>query len=305
VESPTYLAALQSLNAYEATFLAVPSDDNGMIPDVVADLASSPTMIYSLPNFQNPRGVTLSKERRIRLVDVARRRGSAILEDDPYHDLRFSGEHLPRLITLDAACDGRTAYAGNVVSLRSFSKILAPGLRVGWVVAAPEVIGQLTRAKQGTDLHTSTFDQMIAYEMLQSGFLEEHTRAIVQTYRHRRDVMLRALQEHFPEDVRWTQPEGGMFLWIVLPKSVDAADLLQAAMQEKVAFVPGHDFHPDGTGHNTLRLNFSNSTPERIQDGICRLRLAFDSLIESMNEGGPAMSHAFSHRNSEHVVEVG
>jgi 2-aminoadipate transaminase len=278
VESPTYLAALQSWKAYEAEFVPVPSDDGGMDIDAVADLGAQPTLVYSLPNFQNPRGVTLALERRYRLVEIARRRDIAILEDDPYHDVRFAGDHLPRLIELDAAFDGEDVYTGNVISLGSFSKILAPGLRVGWVVAAPDVIGQLTRAKQGADLHTSTLNQMIAYEMLQSCFLREHTKAIIHTYRRRRDVMLGALQEHFPDGVRWTHPDGGLFLWVVLPEEIDAAELLRAAMEQKVAFVPGHAFHPDGTGHNTLRLNFSNSDPDRIRDGIRRLRQALDSV---------------------------
>lgn len=291
VESPTYLAALQAWHAYEAAFLAVPSDDHGMDVDALEALDSRPALIYSLPNFQNPRGVTLSAERRERLVRIARRQRSAVLEDDPYHDLRFSGDHLPRLIELDAALDRSAPYSGNVISLGSFSKILAPGLRVGWVVAAPEVIGQLTRAKQGTDLHTSTLDQMIAYEMLRSGYLLEHTKVLVQTYRQRRDVMLDALQEHFPKGVQWTRPEGGMFLWAVLPEPLDAAALLRAAMEEKVAFVPGVGFHPDGAGCNTLRLNFSNATPDSIREGIRRLRRALDALAHYAGEDRWTMSH--------------
>ncbi|HEX6506447.1 MAG TPA: PLP-dependent aminotransferase family protein [Chloroflexota bacterium] len=279
VESPTYLAALQAWNAYEAEFVAVPSDDSGMNVDAVEALGSQPAMIYALPNFQNPRGITLAMERRHHLVDVARRHGIAILEDDPYHDLRFSGEHLPRLVALDAARDDGVTYAGNVISLGTFSKILAPGLRVGWVLAPREVIEQLTQAKQGADLHTSMLDQMIAYEMLESGYLREHTKVLVQTYRHRRDVMLEALEEHFPAGVRWTRPEGGMFLWVEFPEAVDVVELLRAAREEKVAFVPGHGFHCDRNDCSTLRLNFSNSSPERIRDGISRLRGAFDSLL--------------------------
>lgn len=290
VESPTYLAALQAWHAYEATFLAVPSDDRGMDVDALDALDSRPAMIYSLPNFQNPRGVTLTRERRDRLVRSARRQGSAILEDDPYHDLRFSGDHLPRLIALDAALDGSAPYSGNVIALGTFSKILAPGLRVGWVVAAPEVIGQLARAKQGTDLHTSTLDQMVSYEVLRSGYLRGHTAALVHAYRRRRDAMLDALQEHFPVGARWTHPEGGMFLWVVLPEPLDAADLLRAAMEEKVAFVPGVGFHPDGAGCNTLRLNFSNAAPDRIREGIRRLRRALDALARVGGEDGQVRS---------------
>lgn len=293
VESPTYLAMLQAWNAYDAEFVAVPSDDSGMNVDATTPLGSPPAIIYAVPNFQNPRGTTLSLERRSHLVDGARQRGIALVEDDPYHDLRFSGEHLPRLVALDAAGERDATYSGNVISLGTFSKILAPGLRVGWVLAAPEVIHQLTQAKQGVDLHTSMLDQMIAYEMARSGYLRDHARAIVQTYRHRRDVMLEALQERFLTGVRWTRPEGGMFLWVVLPETLDASQLLEVAMEEKVAFVPGAGFHCDGAGRNTLRLNFSNSSPERIREGISRLRRAFDFLLCSCREdgqyGSPAM----------------
>lgn len=292
VESPTYLAALQSWSAYEAEFLAAPADDGGMDVEALERMLgnSLPTMIYCLPNFQNPRGVTMNRARREALVDLSRRHGIPIVEDDPYGDLRFEGEHLPTLIACDAAQDGGDRYEGNVVSLGTFSKILSPGMRIGWVVAAPEVIAHLTQAKQGTDLHTSTLDQMIAYEMLRSGYLQKHTPLIVQTYRQRRDVMLESLAEHFPQGVRWTHPEGGMFLWVELPPSVDATALLAAAMEEEVAFVPGRGFHPDGAGHNTLRLNFSNSSPDRIREGIRRLRRALDAVTHSVDLEEPAPS---------------
>ncbi|MDQ2742082.1 MAG: PLP-dependent aminotransferase family protein, partial [Chloroflexota bacterium] len=169
-------------------------------------------------------------------------------------------------------------YHGNIISLSTFSKILAPGLRVGWVVAAPEVIAHLTQAKQGTDLHTSTLDQMIAYEMLRSGYLEDHQQLIVRTYHERRDVMLASLTEHFPSEARWIRPEGGMFLWVELPDAIDASDLLREAMKQQVAFVPGQGFHVDGSGHNTLRLNFSNSASAQIREGIARLARALEMV---------------------------
>lgn len=273
VESPTYLAALQAWNAYQADFVGVASDDCGMDVDhLEIVMRRHPKLVYCLPNFQNPSGVTLSAGRRERLVEVCRRHGAAVLEDDPYRDLRFEGVHCSRLIDLDSALQpAGDAYQGNVVSLGTFSKILAPGLRVGWVIAAPEVISQLTRAKQGTDLHTSTLNQMIAYEMLRSGFLKSHTDVIVATYRERRDVMLKALAQYFPADARWTSPQGGMFLWVELPGSVDASELLERAMEQRVAFVPGQGFHVDGKGHNAMRLNFSNSTPAQIREGIHRI----------------------------------
>jgi 2-aminoadipate transaminase len=273
VESPTYLAALQAWNAYEADFVGVASGRHGMDLDQLETVMyRHPKLIYCQPNFQNPRGVTLSLERRERLVELSLQHGTPVVEDDPYLELRFEGDHLPGLVALESARQPNgEQYHGNIISLGTFSKILAPGLRVGWVVASPEVIAQLTQAKQGTDLHTSTFDQMIAYEMLRSGFLESHKQVIVETYRHRRDAMMDALARSFPRGTRWTHPEGGMFLWVELPESIDAADLLPRAMERQVAFVPGRGFHVDGTGHNTMRLNFSNSTPEQIREGIGRL----------------------------------
>lgn len=280
VESPTYLAALQAWNAYEASFIGVPSDQVGMDVALLEEIAPrQPKLLYCQPNFQNPTGVTLSRERRESLVDISVRHGLPILEDDPYRQLRFEGRHLPRLLALESARQGNQGeYHGNIISLSSFSKILAPGLRVGWVVAAPEVIAQLTQAKQGTDLHTSTLDQMIAYEMLGTGYLEDHQQLIVRTYRERRNVMLASLAEHFPPEARWTRPEGGMFLWVELPEAIDASELLREAMKQQVAFVPGHGFHVDGSGHNTLRLNFSNSTPAQIREGAARLARALESV---------------------------
>ncbi len=286
VESPTYLAALQAWNAYEASYIGVPSDQDGMDVELLEEIASrQPKLLYCQPNFQNPTGVTLSRERRERLVDISGRHGLPVLEDDPYRQLRFEGRHLPRLIGLESARQGNHGeYRGNIISLSTFSKILAPGLRVGWVVAAPEVIAQLTQAKQGTDLHTSTLDQMIAYEMLRTGYLEDHQQLIVRTYRERRDVMLASLAEHFPPEARWTRPEGGMFVWVELPGAIDASELLREAMKQQVAFVPGQGFHVDGSGRNTLRLNFSNSTPAQIHEGVDRLAQALD-LVQRGLEG--------------------
>jgi 2-aminoadipate transaminase len=276
VESPTYLAALQAWNAYEAEFVGVASDECGMDVDgLERTVERSPVMIYCQPNFQNPSGVTLTPERRMRLVEFSHHHRIPVIEDDPYHELRFEGDHLPGLMALEATQGpAREQYHGNIISLGTFSKVLAPGLRVGWVVAAAPVISRLTLAKQGTDLHTSTFDQMIAYELLRSGFLEGHKQTIVRTYRERRDAMLDALSDCFPRGARWTRPAGGMFLWVELPQSVDTAALLLRAMEQQVAFVPGAAFHVDGAGHNTMRLNFSNSSPEQIRDGISRLAQA-------------------------------
>ena len=281
VEKPTYLGALQAWNAYQPRYLSVPLDDEGMqIPALEQALKAKPKFIYALPNFHNPAGVTLSLERRGQLVALAEEHGIPIVEDDPYGQLRYEGEHLPSLVTLDAGRHaGGQGYAGNVIYLSTFSKTLAPGLRLGWVVAPVNVIQQLTRAKQGADLHTSTFVQLVAYETARGGFLDEHVRQIRQLYKQRRDAMLAALERHFPKGVRWTHPAGGLFLWVTLPEGTDTAELLQVAIKEDVAFVPGYAFFADGSGKNTMRLNFSYSPPQIIEEGIRRLGRALDHAL--------------------------
>jgi 2-aminoadipate transaminase len=293
VESPTYLATLQAWRAYEARFLGVRSDDHGIQTEHLEELLEQrPKLVYCVPNFQNPSGVTLSVDRRRQLADISLRHGLPIVEDDPYRDVRFEGNHLPRLLEVEAKdrSDSRETYRGNVISLGTFSKILSPGLRVGWVIAAPQVIGQLVQAKQGTDLHTASFNQMIAYEMMRSGFLDRHLPIIVDTYRERRDVMIAALAEHFPEGTTWTRPEGGMFLWVTLPDDIDAEELLRDAIKREVAFVPGRPFHVDGSGANTMRLNFSNSTPGQIRDGIGRLGEVISGYLELRGARSSAVS---------------
>ncbi len=272
VESPTYLGALQAWNAYGPEYVTVPSDERGMVVEAAeAALDRKPKLIYLVPNFNNPTGATLALERRRRLVELAAQRGVPIVEDDPYNALRFEGEPLPPLLSFAAQRTGDGLYHGGVIYLSTFSKILAPGLRLAWVVAEPEVIALLTRGKQGADLHTSTLNQMIAHEVAREGFLDEHIHLIRRTYRERRDVMLEAMAQHFPPAARWNRPEGGMFLWCRLAEGVDATERLQAAVSKKVAFVPGASFHPNGGGENTLRLNFSNASPDNIREGIRRL----------------------------------
>jgi 2-aminoadipate transaminase len=274
VESPTYLGAIQAWNAYGAEYVTVPMDKNGMNIDYLEEaLRSGPKFIYVLPNFQNPTGVTLSLERRQKLVELADRYGVPIIEDDPYGQLRYEGEHLPSVVVLDDQYRGNNGgyYHGNVIYLSTFSKILSPGIRLGWVIAPPEVIRKLVQAKQGTDLHTATFNQMVAHEVSRGGFLDQHIKVIRRVYKERRDVMLAAMDRHFPSEVDWTQPAGGLFLWGILPEYLNAADVLKDAVEQKVAFVPGAPFHPNGGGHNTMRINFSNASPEKIQEGIARL----------------------------------
>jgi len=280
-ESPTYLGALQAWNAYGAQYISVPSDENGMIVDELEKaLRVGPKFIYVLPNFQNPAGSTLNLERRKRLVELADRYGVPIIEDDPYGQLRYEGEHLPAVVTLDSQFRGDDGtYTGNVIYLSTFSKILAPGIRLAWVVAPQQVIRKLVMAKQAADLHTATFNQMVAFEVGKHGFLDEHVKFIRATYKERRDIMLETMDEVFPSEVRWTHPQGGMFLWGILPKGMDAAEVLKVAIEKKVAFVPGGSFHPNGGGENTMRLNFSFSSPEIIREGITRLGLLLRELV--------------------------
>ncbi len=274
VESPTYLGALQAWSAYGAEYVTVPMDEYGMVTDALEEaLRSGPKFIYVLPNFQNPTGVTLSLERRKRLIELADHYGVPIVEDDPYGQLRYEGEHLPSVVMLDDQYRGnnQAGYHGNVIYLSTFSKILAPGIRLAWVIAPEVVIRKLVLAKQGADLHTATFNQMVAYEVSRGGFLDEHIQLIRNVYRERRDVMLAAMDTYFPPEVEWTHPEGGLFLWGTLPEHLDSAEVLQDAIAKKVAFVPGKPFFPKEGGHNTMRINFSNATPEKIREGIARL----------------------------------
>jgi 2-aminoadipate transaminase len=273
VESPTYLGALQAWNAYGAQYIAVPSDENGMDVDKLEEaLRIGPKFIYVLPNFQNPSGTTLSLERRKKLVELADRYGVPIVEDDPYGQLRFEGEHLPSLVWLDSQFRGDNGcYTGNVIYLSTFSKLLAPGIRLAWVIAPEQVIRKLVQTKQAADLNTAAFNQMVAYEVGKGGFLDEHVKTIRQVYKERRDVMLEAMEELFPTNVRWTRPKGGMFLWGILPENMDASEVLKKAIERKVAFVPGASFHPNGSGANTMRINFSYSNPKNIREGVARL----------------------------------
>jgi 2-aminoadipate transaminase len=273
VESPTYLGAMQAWNIYGAEYVTVPSDENGIVTsELEAALRAGPKFIYVLPNFQNPTGVTIPLERRQQLVELADRYGVPIIEDDPYGQLRFEGSHLPPIVVLDEKLHPQNGhYTGNVIYLSTFSKTLAPGIRLAWVIAPPEVIRKMVMAKQGADLHTATFNQMVAYEVARGGFLDNHVRHICQVYHERRDVMLDALEEHMPEGVRWTHPNGGLFLWVTLPENMRTVEMFKDAVKEKVAYVPGESFYPYGGGHNTMRLNFSYASPEKINEGIARL----------------------------------
>jgi len=282
VEEPTYLGALQAWNAYGAEYVTVPMDEDGMMTEALESaLRSGPKFIYVLPNFQNPTGVTLSFERRIKLIELADRYGVPIIEDDPYGQLRYEGEHIKSVVTLDNEFreNGEAGYRGNVIYLSTFSKTLAPGLRLAWVVAPPEVIRKLVQAKQGADLHTSTFTQMVAYEVAHGGFLDRHIWLIRRVYGERRNLMLEAMDEFFPSEVTWTRPQGGLFLWGMMPERLNSAEVLERAIEQNVAFVPGAPFYALGGGGNTMRINFSYASPEKMLIGIERLGKVLHQMV--------------------------
>jgi 2-aminoadipate transaminase len=274
---PTYLGAIQAWNVYEPKYLTVPLDEDGMrIDELERVLKANPSakFIYVLPNFHNPAGTTLPLDRRYRLVELAAKHKAFIIEDDPYGELRFEGEDIIPICAL---------HKENIIYLSTFSKTLAPGLRLGWIVAPEAVIAKLVQAKQGADLHTSSLVQYLIYDICQRGLIRAHVRKIREAYRARRDAMLQSMEEHFPEGVTWTRPEGGLFLWVRMPDCLDATKLLEVAIEEKVAFVPGHAFYPGGEdGHCCMRLNFSYSAPEIIEEGIRRLGRAIKRQLEEV-----------------------
>ena len=286
VEAPTYLGALQAFNVYGAEYVSVPIDNDGLCTEQLEEaLRAGPKFMYVLPNFQNPGGVTLSEGRRHQLLLLADKYGCPIIEDDPYGQLRYEGAHLPPLVVVDRENlrrdDGYTL--GNVIYLSTFSKTLAPGLRLAWIVAPVEVISKLVQLKQGADLHTATFNQMVAYEVARNGFLGQHVKLIRQVYKERRDAMLAALNEYFPSEVSWTRPQGGLFLWVTLPEGMDSHKLFEAAIAENVAFVPGDSFYftDDAEARRHFRLNFSYSKPEVIREGVRRLAIAVRSQMQT------------------------
>src|ERR1039458_9730961 len=284
VESPTYLGALQAFDLMGAEYVTVPIDGQGLQTRLLEGaLRSGPKFMYVLPNFQNPGGVTLSEDRRTQLVWLSDKYGIPIIEDDPYGQLRYEGEHIPPLVVLDRTnlLRDNGYLLGNVIYLSTFSKVLAPGLRLGWIVAPPDVITHLVQLKQSTDLHTSSFTQMVAYEVARDGFMEEHVKLIRRVYKERRDAMLGALHDYFPPEVSWTRPHGGLFLWVTLPPGIDTMKLLDTALRQDVEFVPGEPFFPSGqeTGSH-MRLNFSNARPEQIREGVRRLSIAVAHELE-------------------------
>ena len=280
-ENPSYLGALQAFRLHEARFAAVDMDEDGAtVESLKTALALDPKFAYLLPTFQNPTGRSMSTARRLAVAAVIGEAGVPVVEDDPYGALYFGTAPGPSLRSLQPQL---------TISLGTFSKTLAPGLRLGWVVGPPSVIARLSQLKQSADLHTSTLSQHVALEVLRSGAMPAHLALLRSVYAERCQAMLSAIALHFPAAARFTRPTGGMFVWVELPKGVDAARLLPRAIEEeKVAFVPGEPFHPNGGGENTLRLNFTHSRPEVILDAIGRLGRMFDRALAGTLETAPA-----------------
>ncbi len=279
VEEPTYLGALQAWRPYAPHFISLPMDDDGLDVAALERVLQSgvqPRFLYLVSCFQNPTGITPSPERKRALLEVAARYGLPIVEDDPYGELYYEGTRPPILAAMDVEMHGELRQ---VVYLSTFSKLLAPGLRVGWAVVPEELVDKLVNIKQGLDLHTSSFAQSIAYEACRDGLLARHVPTIRATYHRRRDAMLDALARHMPQGVTWTHPSGGMFIWLTLPAHLDTTTLLEASLGQKVAFVPGAPFYANGGGATTMRLNFSHTGPERIEEGLARLGQAIQALL--------------------------
>jgi DNA-binding transcriptional MocR family regulator len=265
VEAPAYVGALTAFAAYQPSFLAIDLDDEGMVVEQLEDAlvhGERPKFVYTVPNFGNPAGVTMSLPRRERLVALCREAGVPIVEDNPYGMLRFEGEPLPTLRSLDPQ---------NVLYLGTVSKVFSPGVRVGWALAEPSVIQRLVLAKEAADLCGSSFTMLVTERYLSGGRWRANLTEMVDRYRLRRDVMLEALGEHFPAHARWTHPAGGFFVWVTLPGWIDAQAMLAAAVERLVAYVPGTAFYADGRGRNQMRLAFCYPTEDRIREGIARL----------------------------------
>ena len=267
-ENPTYVGALQAFNYYRSRYVTIEMDNEGMLVDRIADKIKqyNPKLIYTISNFQNPTGRTMSASRRIQLAEIASVYDIPVVDDNPYGDVRFEGETLSTLKALGGE---------GVIALRTFSKIVAPGLRIGWMNGPKTIIDQFEKVKQCADLHTSTFNQYLIYEFMAQGLLEPHIVKIKADYLNKRNVMLKAMEENFPEEVTWTHPQGGLFLWVTLPTHMSATELFPKAIDLNVAYVPGQPFFPHAEGDNTLRLNYSFSTPDEIEEGIKRLAKLF------------------------------
>ncbi len=264
IERPGYLGAIQAFSLYEPVFHPVTLNEEGPDPAMLRDACrhNNIRFFYGVPNSQNPSGITYSEERRKEIAGVLKQTDTLYIEDDAYGELNFSGRSLPSL---------RKYLPEQTIITGSFSKILAPGMRLGWIVAPPEIMEQIVIAKQASDLHSNYLSQRIAYEYLQQGTIETHISKIQEAYKNQCECMLNIMKETFPSSVTYTRPHGGMFVWVTLPEGCSSLDVFDAALKEQVAVLPGTPFYVDGGGKNTMRLNFSNSTDQKIITGIQRL----------------------------------
>ncbi|MBP2044829.1 PLP-dependent aminotransferase family protein [Methanobacterium aggregans] len=271
VEHPTYLAAIQAFGMYEPKFHSVKLMEDG--PDTVAleNLLKKekPKLFYCVPNFQNPTGISYSEDKRREVAGILRESGTVLVEDNPYGEIRFMGKDLPPI----------KKFLPDSVLLGSFSKVVAPGIRLGWVAAGEEVMDKLVTAKQASDLHSNYLAQRIVHGFLTQYDVEKHLDKIRTMYRRQRDLMVNSIEKYFPDGVTCTKPEGGMFLWVTLPEGVSSMELFDLAIKENVAFVPGKAFYAEDPEINTMRLNFSNSNEEKIVEGIKRLANALEKIL--------------------------
>lgn len=272
IEEPGYLGAIQAFSVYRADFNPVPLSKDGIDLERLSNVMvrKSPKMFYTVPNFQNPSGVTWPEENRRATADIIKDTATLLIEDDPYGELRFEGSHKESFKKL---------LPQNTIQLGSFSKIIAPGLRLGWITAPDTIMDKLIVAKQASDLHSNHLAQRIIYQYLTDNNLDKHIENIVRVYDRQRHAMVRCIQEYLPAEVAHTNPEGGMFLWLMLPRGISSMQLFDLAIQEKVAFVPGNPFYVDGRETETLRLNFSCMDEETIEQGIIRLGKSLKKLI--------------------------
>ena len=282
IEAPAYVGGLSAFSAYQPRYLQVPLDDDGMVVEALEEAlihGERPKFVYTVPNFHNPAGVTMSYERRVRLVALCREAGIPILEDNPYGMLRFEGEAVPSLRSLDP---------DNVVYLGTVSKIFAPGMRIGWILGGPGLVQRAILAKEAASLCASHFTQLVTEEYFKLADFREGVAQFVDVYRARRDAMLHALGERFPAEATWTRPAGGFYVWVTVPEPFDTSDMLAAAVERRVAYVPGTAFYPDGSGRNRMRLAFCYAPERDIDEGVRRLAdlLAHEAeLYRSLSSG--------------------
>lgn len=272
IEEPGYLGAIQCLSVFSKKFIPITLDEDGLNCNELRTACEqfSPKIIYTVPNFQNPTGISYSIEKREKIVDILKKHTTFIIEDDPYGELRFEGEESPSFGKL---------LPDQTILLGSFSKIVAPGFRIGWLIAPDTIMDKLVIAKQAADLHSNYVGQRIIYQYLKDTDLDKHISDIKKTYNLQRLAMIESIEKYFPKSVKFTKPKGGMFLWVTLPNRIVATELLNLSIKHKVAFVPGDPFYVKKTNVNTLRLNYSCSNEKTIEEGIKRLSVCINQLI--------------------------